>query len=46
MVRSFKDYYHSGVNTISFQRDELPAGVYYYSIEFQGQRRMKKMILR
>ena len=46
VVRSFKDYYHSGVNTISFQRDELPAGVYYYSIEFQGQRRMKKMILR
>lgn len=45
-VYSSTDYYFSGTNTISFQRNDLPAGIYYYSIEYNGERRMKKMILR
>ena len=40
------DFYGAGLNTLTFQRDDLPAGIYYYSIEFEGQRRMKKMIIR
>ena len=38
--------YAEGRHTIAFDRDELPAGVYYYGIEFDGERRMHKMILR
>lgn len=38
--------YAEGRHTITFDRDELPAGVYYYGIEFDGERRMHKMILR
>lgn len=40
------DYCHGGLNTISFSRDDLAAGIYYYSVEFQGKRLMKKMIVR
>ena len=45
-VYCVNDYFFSGTNTITFNRDNLPAGVYYYSVEYNGERRMKKMILR
>lgn len=46
IVYDQRGYRSSGVNTVSFDREGLPAGIYYYSVEFMGQRRMKKMILR
>ena len=38
--------YDEGRHTISFSKGDLPSGVYYYGIEFEGQRRMHKMIIR
>ena len=38
--------YEQGRNTISFNKDGLSAGVYYYGIEYNGQRRMHKMIVK
>ena len=38
--------YSEGRHTISFDKGELAAGVYYYGLEFDGQRRMHKMIIR
>ena len=38
--------YDEGRHTISFSKGTLPSGVYYYGIEFEGQRRMHKMIIR
>lgn len=38
--------YDEGRHTITFDRNDLSAGVYYYGIEFDGERRMHKMILR
>ena len=45
-VMSRTAQYGSGRHTISFSRDDLPAGIYYYSVEYQGKRLMKKMIVR
>lgn len=39
-------YYSSGRQTIAFSRDDLPAGIYYYSVEYRGKRLMKKMVVR
>ncbi len=36
---------HTGKQSISLNVDELPAGVYYYSIEFEGYRLVKKMVV-
>ena len=38
--------YDEGRHTISFDKGDLSSGVYYYGIEFDGQRRMHKMIIR
>ena len=37
--------YGEGRHTITFDKGSLPSGVYYYGIEFNGQRRMHKMII-
>lgn len=46
LVYEAEGYYSDGRHTISFNKGDLPAGVYYYSLEFNGQRRMHKMIVR
>ena len=38
--------YSGGRNTISFNKGNLSSGVYYYGIEYNGQRRLRKMILK
>lgn len=39
-------HYAEGRHTITFNKGNLPSGVYYYGLEFNGQRRMHKMIIR
>lgn len=38
--------YGQGRHSIDFSRGNLPAGIYYYGMEFDGQRRMHKMIIK
>lgn len=38
--------YSEGRHTITFDKGSLASGVYYYGLEFNGQRRMHKMIVR
>ena len=38
--------YSEGRHTINFEKGSLPSGVYYYGLEFDGKRRMHKMIIR
>lgn len=38
--------YAEGRHTISFDKGDLASGVYYYGIEFNGERRMHKMIIK
>ena len=38
--------YSQGRNTIVFSADQFPAGIYYYTVIYNGERRMKKMIVR
>lgn len=38
--------YSDGRHTINFEKGQLPSGVYYYTLEFNGQRRMHKMIIK
>lgn len=38
--------YTEGRNVIKLDRKQLPAGVYYYGVEFEGERRMHKMIVK
>ncbi len=40
------EVYQPGRNTITFKKDKLASGVYYYGIEYNGQRRMHKMIVK
>lgn len=46
VVNSFNRHYEAGSHTINIDLSAYPAGVYYYGIEVDGQRRMKKMIMR
>ena len=39
-------YYGNGRHAITFDKGSLPAGVYYYGLEFGGERRMHKMIIK
>lgn len=45
LVHEETTYYDEGRHTISFNKGKLPSGVYYYGLEFNGQRRMHKMII-
>ena len=46
IVNSFSRYYDAGEQTISIDMEAYSSGIYYYGIEVEGQRLMKKMILR
>ena len=46
MVNSFEQHYDAGRQTITLDMGEYSSGVYFYGIEVDGQRRMKKMIMR
>lgn len=46
MVNSFERHYDSGRQTIELDMSQYSSGVYFYGIEVDGQRRMKKMIMR
>lgn len=46
IVNSFSRNYNSGDQSITIDMDAYSAGIYYYGIEVNGQRLMKKMILR
>ncbi len=45
-VHQATSYYEGGRNTINFNSKDLASGVYYYGIEFDGERRMRKMIIK
>ena len=45
LVHEETSAYSEGRHTITFNKGTLPSGVYYYGIEFNGQRRMHKMII-
>ena len=36
----------AGINSIDFNTEHLAAGIYFYTMDFQGQRLMKKMVIR
>ena len=46
LVYEESGYYPNGRNTINFNKGDLPSGVYYYSLEYNGQRRMHKMVIK
>ncbi len=46
VVNSFSRHYEAGAQTITIDMDAYSSGIYYYGIEVDGQRLMKKMILR
>ena len=45
IVQQSTDNYSDGRHTINVSMDRFPAGVYYYAIEFDGERQMRKMIV-
>lgn len=44
MVYQTNAFYAAGEHTITLDKGKLSAGTYYYGIEFEGQRLMRKMI--
>ena len=46
VVNSFSRHYEAGEQSITVDMDSYASGIYYYGIEVNGERRMKKMILR
>lgn len=46
MVYQSDKFFTKGENTITFDKGNLSAGTYFYGIEFEGQRLMRKMIFR
>ena len=46
VVNSFTRHFSAGAQTLTVDMSTYASGIYYYSIEVDGQRRMKKMILR
>jgi hypothetical protein len=44
MVYQNNAFYTAGEHTITLDKGKLSAGTYYYGIEFEGQRLMRKMI--
>ena len=45
-IHESTSYYTEGRHVVSFDGSNLPSGVYYYGIEFNGERRMRKMIIK
>lgn len=46
LVNSFDRHYTAGAHNVMIDMDSYPAGIYYYGIIVDGQRLMRKMILR
>ena len=46
IVNSFERFFAAGDNTVVLDMQAYTSGVYYYGIEVDGQRQMRKMILR
>ena len=46
IVHSFERLYDAGPQSITLDMESYSSGIYFYGIEVDGQRRMKKMILR
>jgi hypothetical protein len=46
LVYQSDDFYNEGRHSINFSYSDLTTGIYYYGIEFDGKRLMKKMIFR
>lgn len=46
IVNSFERFFEEGSQSIVLDMDSYPSGIYYYGIEVNGERRMKKMIMR
>lgn len=46
IVNRFEVSGNAGDNTVELNMDSYPSGVYYYGIEVDGERRMRKLILR
>lgn len=46
VVNSFTRHFNAGEQTITIDMEAYSSGIYYYGIEVNGERRMKKMILR
>ncbi|MBR3939135.1 MAG: T9SS type A sorting domain-containing protein [Bacteroidales bacterium] len=46
LVYQKEDFYAEGRHSIDFSYSDLSTGIYYYGIEFEGKRLMKKMIFR
>ncbi len=46
VVNSFSRFFSAGEQTITLDMEAYSSGIYYYGIEVNGERRMKKMILR
>jgi hypothetical protein len=45
LVHEETAFYSEGRHTLTFNKGSLPSGVYYYGLEFDGKRRMHKMII-
>ena len=45
LIYSENKEYPQGSNSIEFNAQNLPQGIYYYTMEFDGQRKSKKMII-
>ena len=46
IVNSFSGYYDAGEHSIVLDMEAYSSGVYYYGIEVNGERRMRKMIMK
>jgi hypothetical protein len=46
LVFQRNDSYSAGDPSIDFNDASLPSGVYYYGIEMNGERLMRKMVLK
>ena len=46
IVNSFSGFYPAGPNSVTLDMEAYSAGIYYYGIEVDGERQMRKMILR
>ena len=46
MVHNFEGFFPEGDNHVTLDMEAYSSGIYYYGIEVDGQRQMRKMILR
>lgn len=46
IINSFERHYDAGEQTITIDMEAYSSGIYYYGIEVNGERRMRKMIMK